>query len=251
MHSVKPSKAGANASRGDPHTHRQAQIPGARHFYGRRKGHKLSHRQQRLLMELLPRLQLDLSKSAPNRPEALFNPPVRAVWLEIGFGGGEHLIWQAQSHPDIGFIGCEPYINGIAKVLAAAEEQNLQNIRLHADDARGVLAWLPSSTIARVFILFPDPWPKARHVKRRLLNAEVAAELARIMAPGAELRFATDIGDYARTALLALTKNGEFAWQARHAEDWRRRTEDWPETRYERKALAAGRQCYYFRFIRR
>lgn len=235
----------------EPTDRRDARHPGERHFYGRRKGHKLSDRQQRLVDELLPRLSLELEAPAPPALSDLFSAPVHSVWLEIGFGAGEHLVWQARNHPDIGFIGCEPYINGVAKVLAAVESEGLGNLRLHADDARDVLSWLPASSIDRVFILFPDPWPKQRHRKRRFVNPENVETLARIMKPGAELRFATDIGDYVRTALHALVTGGKFAWSARSADDWRKRTDDWPETRYERKARAAGRRCYYFRFERR
>jgi tRNA (guanine-N7-)-methyltransferase len=219
--------------------------------FGRRKGHKLSPRQSRLVDELLPRLQPDLSQPAPEPLTTLFAAPVSEVWLEIGFGAGEHLLWQARANHQAGLLGCEPYINGVAKVLTAVEAQDLHNVAVHPDDARDLLAWLPDTAIARAFILFPDPWPKRRHRKRRFLREENIAALARVMHPGAELRFATDIGDYARTALLAFRREGSFVWTAQRPADWRERPEDWPETRYEAKALADGRACAYFRFRRR
>jgi tRNA (guanine-N7-)-methyltransferase len=218
--------------------------------YGRRHGRKLSPRQQRLVAEALPRLSLDLSSPAPSPPTLLFSQAA-AVWLEIGFGGGEHLVAQALDHPSIGLIGCEPFIDGVVKVLSAIDERKLGNIRLHADDARDVVRWLPPASLSRVFILFPDPWPKRRHAKRRLLSADFLRELARVMAPGAELRFATDIGDYARFALAGIqSRAGEFAWLVQGSADWRTRPGDWPATRYEEKALRAGRRCFYLRFWR-
>ncbi len=219
--------------------------------FGRRKGHKLSPRQSRLVDELLPRLQPDLSQPAPNPLTGLFAATVTKVWLEIGFGAGEHLVWQARTNPQAGVLGCEPYINGVAKVLAAVEAHGLSNVAVHPDDARDLLAWLPDASIDRAFILFPDPWPKRRHRKRRFLREENIAALARVMRCGGELRFATDIGDYARTALLAFRREGSFLWTAERPADWRARPPDWPQTRYETKAIAEGRPCAYFRFLRR
>ncbi len=218
--------------------------------FGRRKGHKLSPRQSRLFDELLPRLQPDLSRPPPEPLTGQFAAPVDEVWLEIGFGAGEHLIWQARTNPQAGLIGCEPYINGVAKVVTAVDDDRLRNLAVHPDDALALLDWLPTASIARCFILFPDPWPKRRHRKRRFLRAENIAALARVVRPGAELRFATDIGDYARTALLAFMREGSFAWTARTPRDWRERPADWPQTRYEAKAREAGRRCYYCRFRR-
>jgi len=219
--------------------------------FGRRKGHKLSPRQSQLVDELLPRLQPDLSQPPPQPLTGLFAATVSEVWLEIGFGAGEHLLWQARANPQAGLLGCEPYINGVAKVLTAVDDEGLPNVAVHPDDARDLLAWLPEGAIARAFILFPDPWPKRRHRKRRFLQTENIAALARVMRPGGELRFATDIGDYARTALLAFMREGSFAWTAQRPADWRERPEDWPQTRYEAKAIEAGRRCSYFRFRRR
>jgi len=176
---------------------------------------------------------------------------VSQVWLEIGFGGAEHLVWQARHNPHVGLIGCEVFEDGVVKALAAIEDQALTNVRLCTWDARELLRWLPEGSLKRVFILFPDPWPKKRHVKRRLVSRALLDLLARAMAPGAELRIATDIGDYARTILLAAASHPGFLWQAAGPEDWRTRGPDWPETRYEAKAIDEGHRCYFLRFFRR
>ena len=218
--------------------------------YGRRRGRKPSARQAALLSDVLPRVALSLSDPPPAQLGELFAPPVDDVWLEIGFGGGEHLLWQACSNPHVGLIGCEPFEDGVVKVLSGIEQEKLANTRLHADDARPFLRWLPDASIARAFILFPDPWPKKRHQKRRLVSAATLGELARVMRPGAELRIATDIGDYARWILSAMHEQQRFRWLASAPSDWRERGPDWPPTRYEQKALQAGRRCTYFRFHR-
>ena len=218
--------------------------------YGRRRGRKLSPRQTGLLTELLPRIAVELDAPAALPAPGLFAEPKRALWLEIGFGGGEHLVWQAKQNPDVGLIGCEPFEEGVVKVLTAIDEGNLQNIRLHMDDARDVLRWLPDAAIDRAFILFPDPWPKTKHRKRRLVNPVTLALLARVMRPGAELRLGTDIGDYARTMLVAMQATPAFKWTATCAGDWRQRPADWPETRYEQKAVREGRRSSYLRFVR-
>ena len=218
--------------------------------FGRRRGRKLSSRQERLLSELGPRVQPDLSKPAPDRATALFDTPVRQVWLEIGFGGAEHLVWQARHHPHVGIIGCEPFEEGVVKALTVIEDEQLANIRVHPDDVRPLLRWLPARSLDRAFILFPDPWPKARHRKRRLVGTPLLDQLARVLKPGAELRLGTDIGDYARTMLAALMPHPDFRWTATCAADWRHRPEDWPQTRYEAKALREGRRCTYLRFVR-
>lgn len=218
--------------------------------FGRRRGRKLSARQASLISDLLPRVTVDLDASAPRDLAQLFDPPVSAVWLEIGFGGAEHLIWQARSHPGVGLIGCEPFEEGLVKALAAIDAHGISNLRLWGDDVRPLLRWLPDASLGRVFMLFPDPWPKARHQKRRLFSPRLLAELARVMVPGAELRLATDIGDYARTALLAVAGTPAFRWTAEGPGDWRVRPDDWPGTRYEAKAVREGRRRYYFRFVR-
>jgi tRNA (guanine-N7-)-methyltransferase len=199
---------------------------------------------------VLPRVALPISAPPPARLGELFGPPVAEVWLEIGFGGAEHLLAQARGNPHVGLIGCEPFEDGVVKALSGIEEEGLANVRLHADDARPLLRWLPEAGIARAFILFPDPWPKKRHQKRRLVSVATLAELARVMPAGAELRIATDVDDYARWILLAARQQHSFRWQAEAPRDWRERGPDWPPTRYEQKARAAGRRCYYFRFRR-
>jgi tRNA (guanine-N7-)-methyltransferase len=172
------------------------------------------------------------------------------VWLEIGFGGAEHMIAQACANPDIGIIGCEPFEDGVVKALSAIDRDGLANIRIHADDVRPVLRWLPAHSLGRVFMLYPDPWPKKRHEKRRLFSVGLLDLLARTMRPGAELRLATDSGDYARTALLSVAQQGAFRWLVQSPDDWRHRGADWPQTRYEAKAVRDGRVSYYLRFSR-
>lgn len=216
--------------------------------FGRRRGRKLSVRQEALLHEMLPRLRVDMSRpfgEVVSDPQGLAH-----VWLEIGFGGAEHLIWQAEHHPQATIIGCEPFEEGVVKALAAIEANTLANVRVHADDARPLIRWLPAACLDRVFILFPDPWPKKRHAKRRLVTNDTLAELARVMRPGAELRIATDIGEYARTVLLAIAATPQLCWTATCAADWRTRPADWPQTRYEAKAVREGRRRYYLRFLR-
>jgi len=227
----------------------KAQIQPIRTF-GRRHGRKLSARQQRLLAEELPLLEIDINAPPPRAATDLFPPGIRDVWLEIGFGAGEHLIWQAEQNPDVGFIGCEPYLDGVVKVVDAVLARGLSNVRVFPNDARHLLNWLPETSIGRVFILFPDPWPKKRHHKRRLVSAPFLHTLARVMKPGAELRIATDVGDYARTTLLAVRATPAFRWLANGPADWRNRTADWPMTRYEEKARAEGRRPIYLRFER-
>ncbi len=218
--------------------------------YGRRKGKPLSARKERLIAEVLPRLRLSLDAPPPNALGELFSLPVREVWLEIGFGSGEHLLWQAERNPKVGFIGCEPFVNGMGTLLGAIEDRGLTTIRVHDGDAREVLAWLPDDAIARVFILFPDPWPKKRQQKRRLISEKTVDALARVLRRGGELRFASDSGDYAAQTLALMIRSGAFSWTAERASDWRTRAPDWPETRYERKAVAQGRKCVYLSFRR-
>jgi tRNA (guanine-N7-)-methyltransferase len=219
--------------------------------YGRRRGRKPSPRQAALLDQLLPEVVVKLADPAPAPLGNLFAVPASEVWLEIGFGGGEHLLWQATRNPGVGFIGCEPFQDGITKVLNGIEQDKLANIRVHPDDARSVLRWLPEASLARAFILFPDPWPKKRHQKRRLVSASLLCELARVMAAGAELRIGTDIGDYARWILQAVLAEGSFAWEPTGPGDWRQRPADWPATRYEQKAVNEGRRCTYLSLRRR
>jgi tRNA (guanine-N7-)-methyltransferase len=220
--------------------------------FGRRRGRTLNARQQKLIDEVLPacRLALDVAAPAAGALATTLMPGASATWLEIGFGGAEHLVAQAIARPDVAFIGCEPFLDGVVKALAQIEERKLANIRLHDDDARDVLRWLPANAIDRTFILFPDPWPKTRHRKRRLVSAPTLVLLARVMRPGAELRVATDIGDYARTILEAIGHQSAFRWTAAGPADWRLQGDDWPVTRYQQKAIREGRSCYFLRFVR-
>ena len=228
----------------------EAGAPKLLRSYGRRKGKPLSARKERLITELLPRLRLNLKEPPPRQLHDLFSVSVKDVWLEIGFGSGEHLLWQAEQHQDIGFIGCEPFVNGMGSLLGAIEDRGIKTIRVHDGDARDVLAWLPNGSMSRIFILFPDPWPKKRQLKRRLISEDTASALARVLAAGGELRFASDSGDYAARTLFLVGKSGAFVWLAERASDWRERPTDWPETRYERKALSEGRKPVYLTFRR-
>jgi tRNA (guanine-N7-)-methyltransferase len=159
-------------------------------------------------------------------------------------------MWQAEHNPSVGLIGCEPFEEGVVKALTGSEAKSLGNVRLWPDDARPLLGWLPEASISRAFILFPDPWPKKRQQKRRLINPTLLAALVRVLRPGASLRIATDIADYTRTILLAVRATPALRWSAQQASDWRIRPPDWPMTRYEAKALAAGRRCTYLTFER-
>jgi tRNA (guanine-N7-)-methyltransferase len=172
----------------------------------------------------------------PVEPAALM-PGARETWLEIGFGGGEHMAAQAGKRPDVLVLGAEPFLNGVASAVRHVEEQGLANVRLHDGDVRDLIARLPDASLSRVFILFPDPWPKARHHKRRLVQAETAAELARVLKPGGALRFASDWADYVDWALARILETGAFAWTAERADDWRRPPADHATTRYEEKRL--------------
>jgi tRNA (guanine-N7-)-methyltransferase len=218
--------------------------------YGRRRGRAPSARQQALWRDVLPRVAIPSDPPMLVDLPALFPAPVQDVWLEIGFGGGEHLAWQAKEHPDVGFLGCEPFEDGVVKLLSAIELGGLTNIRVWAGDARPLLRLLPQARIGRAFILFPDPWPKRRHHKRRLLSAATLAEITRILRPGGELRIATDVGEYAAAMLYAALHKRELRWTAQGPQDWRARPPDWPQTRYEAKAAGAGRRCYFFRLER-
>ena len=218
--------------------------------YGRRKGHRLSARKTRLLDELLPKLRLDLETPPPAPLTSLFPGSHSHVWLEIGFGAGEHLVWQAQANPHIGFIGCEPFINGVATLLGEIDARKLANILIHDGDAREVLDWLADASLDRIFLLYPDPWPKARHHKRRLMSPRTLAAFARVMNRDAQLRVASDSGDYVRTTLEAVFAGKDFEWLAEGPGDWRSRPPDWPQTRYEKKALGEGRKAHSLIFRR-
>ena len=214
-------------------------------FFGRRKGKKLRAGQDRRVATLLPQLRIDPDTD----PRAAFQPP-RAVWLEIGFGGGEHLAAQAKAHPEIGFVGCEPFVNGVAKLLAVIEQESVGNIRLWDRDATELLPRLPPASFDRVYLLYPDPWPKRRQRKRRFISDETLSLLSRILRPGGEFRFATDIDDYAGWTLARVLRSTHFCWNAERPDDWRKPWQDWPGTRYEAKALREGRVPSYLTFVR-
>ena len=219
-------------------------------FFGRRKGHPLRARQVELFGSLLPRLALDLTRPAPSDVADLFSVPAENVRLEIGFGGAEHLIAEVQAQPRTGFIGCEPFVNGMAKALVAIDDLKLANIRLHHGDAVELLAWLPPQVLSRVDLLYPDPWPKRRHWKRRFVSDPNIAALARVLRSGGEFRFATDWANYAEWTLLRLLRSRDFTWAAERADDWRKPWPGFSGTRYEAKALREGRAPTYLIFRR-
>ena len=220
-------------------------------LYGRRKGRRLRPGQRQLLDRALPEFEVRLTPGqAALEPARLFDFVPSDIWLEVGFGAGEHLITQAIDNPGIGFIGCEPFLDGAVKVLAGIRDHDLANIRIFRDDARLLLARLPGDCLGRAFVLFPDPWPKTRHHKRRFISPPVLDQFARVLRDGAELRVATDDPGYLVWILRHLMGSADFAWTARRPRDWRQRPPDWPSTRYEEKAVMAGRRCTYLRFER-
>jgi tRNA (guanine-N7-)-methyltransferase len=221
----------------------------ARRFFGRRKGKQLRKGQAHNAETLLPRLRVDVSAPVADLA-ALFPAPVSEVRLEIGFGGGEHLLKRARENPRIGFIGCEPFINGMAKMLAAIEAEGIENIRLFDDDAMRLIAALPDSALAMAYILYPDPWPKRRQRKRRFVTAESLAALARVVLPGGSIQFATDIDDYAGWTLARVLASPDWRWEAAAAGDWLTPYDGWVRTRYEAKAVREGRETSYLTFVR-
>jgi tRNA (guanine-N7-)-methyltransferase len=214
-------------------------------LYGRRKGPKLSAHQADLRRTLLPELTYSIEKE----PFSQFPNNVHDIWLEVGFGAGEHLVWQAEQRSDVGMIGAEPYESGVAKLLTKLERAPLNNVRIYEGDGRDIIETLPEASLGRFFLLFPDPWPKTRHHKRRFLQMEMLDRLALVLKPGAELRFATDDKSYLPYALERLMAHKAFVWLAQEAADWKSRPADWPPTRYEAKAI--GGAPTYLRFARR
>jgi tRNA (guanine-N7-)-methyltransferase len=219
-----------------------------RRLYGRRTGHKLRAGQADLVDRLLPRLAVD--PAGPLTAPALFGDE-RPLALEIGFGRGEHLAWQAERHPDHGLIGCEPFLDGVVGLLGHVAERDLGNVRIHMGDALDVIDRLPDASLSRAWLLHPDPWPKARHAKRRFMNDGPIALLAAKMAPGAEFRFGTDHPIYCRWAMMVMARSPHFEWLAQGPSNFLSRPADWPETRYEAKARRIGHEVWYFRYRRR
>ena len=215
-------------------------------LYGRRAGHKLREGQAALVEQLLPTLSVP---DGPVSSPALFGEAC-PLELEIGFGGGEHLAGQAAMRPGTGFIGCEPFLNGVVSALGHIQDQGLPNIRLHMGDALDVLNRLPDASLERVYLLHPDPWPKARHAKRRFMNAGPIDMVAAKLKPGGEFRFGTDHAVYVAHAMMIMNARRDFAWQVSTAADFLTRPADWPETRYERKARRLGHEVWYFRYLK-
>ncbi len=218
-----------------------------RRLYGRRQGHKLRQGQAALLAELLP--QVAAPATGALDAKTLFGDD-RPLWLEIGFGRGEHMAAQALANPDVGIIGCEPFIDGVVGALMEVDENDIPNIRLHNGDALDVLDRLPPASLDRVFLLHPDPWPKARHAKRRFMNPGPLDLIARALKPGGEFRLGTDHPVYCRWALMQMDRRRDFEWLAHAPGDWQNRPADWPPTRYEIKARAQGHEVWYFRYRR-
>ena len=216
-------------------------------LYGRQTGHKLRVGQAALVEELLPQIEVP---DGPLDAVRLFGDD-RPLQLEIGFGAGEHLAGQAALNPDHGLIGCEPFLNGVVGALQHIRDDGLRNVRLHMGDALDVLSRLPDASLTRVYLLHPDPWPKARHAKRRFMNPGPLDRIAAKMKPGGEFRFGTDHPIYVRWAVMQMNARRDFEWQIEDARDFQTRPDDWPEPRYERKARRLGHEVWYFRYVRR
>ncbi|WP_404334927.1 tRNA (guanine(46)-N(7))-methyltransferase TrmB [Sphingomonas sp. MMS12-HWE2-04] len=218
-----------------------------RRLYGRAKGHKLRQGQAALIEETLP--LLSVPETGPLDSQTLFGNS-RPLEFEIGFGGGEHLAGQAAMRPDHGFIGCEPFLNGVVGALNHIRDDKLTNVRLHMGDALEVLERLPDASLDRLYLLHPDPWRKARHAKRRMVNHGPLDMIAAKLKPGCEFRLGTDHPVYVRWAMMIMNQRRDFEWQAKTAADFLTRPDDWPETRYERKARRLGHEVWYFRYLR-
>jgi tRNA (guanine-N7-)-methyltransferase len=221
--------------------------------FGRRQGYKLRPHQQQLLDHLLPDLRLLPPESgALIDTTAIFKRRVKQVWFEIGFGGGEHCAAQLEQNPDIGMIACEPFMNGVASLLTHVDKRNLQDrVRVLDDDARQLLDVLPDNSLDRLFLLFPDPWRKKRHAKRRFIGQENLDLVARVLKSGCEFRVGSDHMPYIDWTLEHMTQHPDFEWMCEGPQDWRTRPSDWPPTRYEQKAIRQGKPCVYLRFKRK
>lgn len=219
-----------------------------RRLYGRRQGHKLRQGQAELVDRLLP--EISVPETGDLNATLLFGDD-RPLELEVGFGRGEHMAWQAEQRPGHGFIGCEPFLDGVVGALMKVDELGLTNVRLHMGDAIEVLERLPDASLDRAWLLHPDPWPKARHAKRRFMNAGPIGLIARKMKPGGEFRFGTDHPVYVRWGMMVMGQSPDFEWLGEHPSDFLERPDDWPQTRYEAKARAKGHEVWYFRYRRR
>ncbi len=219
-------------------------------LYGRQQDKPLKPRQARLMETLLPRVAAPDPAAGPIDLAALF-PQAEEFQLEVGFGGGEHLAWQAANNSRAGFIGAEPFVNGVGKLLAHIDDQGLTNLRVHHGDARPLIEALPDASLSRIYVLHPDPWPKKRHHKRRMISPWFFAQAARLIKPGGTLRVASDIRDYIRWTLMHGRLVDAFEWTAECAADWKERRADWPQTRYEAKAIREGREPAYLIFRRK
>lgn len=219
-------------------------------LWGRHQSKPLRARHARLMEELLPKVEIT-PETVRQRIAAHDGP----VWLEVGFGGGEHLAWQATHNPDTLMIGGEPFLNGVAKLLGQIDEEGQPNIAVRFGDVKPLMTAMPDGCLERLFVLHPDPWPKKRHFKRRMISAPFLKEAARLLKPGCEFRVASDIPDYVRWTLMHIQMHNrqspDFEWTAECKADWTERAEDWPQTRYEAKAIREGRPPCYLKFIRR
>ena len=215
--------------------------------YGRSKGKPLSPNQKLLMKKEYPKI--DISKLVIEAKNPLNNIKGE-VWLEIGFGSAEHILWQAKNNPDVTIIGVEPFLNGVAKAVKGVVDRGLRNILLYRGDARDVINLLPDNSLNRVFILFPDPWQKKRHNKRRLINEKLLSDLYRVIEQEGTFRFGSDITDYVDWVLTRIKSHDGFEWRVSERKDWMERSSDWPETRYLAKALEEGRQGHFFDFIK-
>ena len=244
----------ASSDNPDPNDQGDEPFGGFGKTFGRRKGRPLRNHHQSLFDDLLPRITVPLPRRGDEllrealQPHSLFENEPEDVWLEIGYGGGEHLSGQAKANPGVGFIGGEFFTQGVAKLLAQIEEDELANVRLYAGDARELLAAIKPHTLSRIFVLYPDPWPKKRHERRRFISPWSVAEFSRALKPGGHVRVATDIPIYCRWALRHFLKNADFSWLAEGPSDWRQTPQDWISTRYEAKALREGRTPMYLDF---
>lgn len=218
-------------------------------FYGRRKGKALTATMQQRFNDILPKIALDIHMA--KTPLALFDANTTDIWLEVGFGAGEHLIWHAQNNPHIGFIGCEPFINGTAKLLRDVATHNLKNIRVYMDDARHIMDICPAASVGKAFALFGDPWQKYRHRHRRFICPDNLDRFARILKNGGILRVATDHPVYLQWICKYAPLHPDFVWIANGRDDWLIRPDDWPATRYEQKAIRAGRTPHFLTFQRK